>query len=79
MLQIKNLWEDTRVYRRFDKETEHYIIEDGMCNEFEMDYLENWNELATRINVVMDKWTDLFVIPAKEVIDWPKNDWFYIY
>lgn len=79
MLQIKNLWEDTRVYRRFDEETEHYIIEDGMCNEFEMDYLENWNELATRINVVMDNWTELMVIPAKEVLDWPTKKWFYIY
>ena len=40
MILIKKQDTDTWVYRRKDEETEHYIIEDWMCNEYEMDYIE---------------------------------------
>lgn len=70
---------ETRVYRKKDTETDHYIIEDGMCNEFEMDYLETDAEVLTRISTVMDEQTELYVIPAKEVLDSPISDGYFIY
>ena len=79
MFLIHKYWIDTWVYRERDEETEHYIIEDWMCNKFEMDYFETADELLNRIDVAMDAETRLEVVPAKEVLDCPKKEWYFIY
>ena len=71
--------QDTWVYRRFDGEAEHYIIEDWMCNEFEMDYFETAHELMTYIIISMDLDTEIEVVPASEVLDSPITNGYFIY
>lgn len=79
MILIKKQDTDTWVYRRKDEETEHYIIEDWMCNEYEMDYIEDLDWLKFYINTAMDDGTELEVIEAREVIDCPITNWYFIY
>lgn len=70
---------DTWVYRKFDEETEHYIIEDWMCNEFEMDYFATFDELLTWVNVAMDEGTEIIVVSADCVLDCPIDKGYFFY
>ena len=86
MFMIKKMYEDTRVYREKQEWMEYepdnmtkHIIEDWMQNGYEMDYFEDEQELITWVNVAMDKWTEIIVIPAKEVLDSPIKKWYFFY
>lgn len=69
---------DTWVYRGKD-DNNHYIVEDWMCNPYEMDYFDSVSDIANRVNISMDSDTEIMVIPAKEILDCPLKDWFLFY
>lgn len=79
MISIKKLDNDTRVYRRFDKDSNCYIIEDWMCNEFEMNYFETQEELKQWVSITMDIGAEIMVISAKEILDCPITKWYFYY
>lgn len=78
MFLIKKDAIDTWVYRGKD-ENDNYIIEDWMCNEYEMSYANSTGDLLHWVNVTMDVDTEIEVIPAKEVLDCPLKDWYFYY
>lgn len=78
MFMIKKMCEDTWVYRGKD-ENDHYIVEDWMCNEYEMDYFDSVSDIAKWVNISMDSDTEIMVIPVREILDCPLKDWFLFY
>lgn len=78
MFMTQKLRTNSWTYKRKDTENEHYILEDEGW-EREMDYLETEKDILNRINTVMDTQTELYVIPAKEVLDSPISDGYFIY
>ena len=78
MFMTQKLPTSTWVYKRKETEHEHYILDDG-GGEREMDYLETEKDVLNRINTVMDTQTELYVIPAKEALNSPISDGYFIY
>lgn len=80
MFMVKKMvdW-DTRVYREKDEETDNYIVEDWMCNEYEMTWADSILDLLCHVNISMDADTEIIVIPVDEVLDCPLNEGFLYY
>ena len=83
MIKIeKTVWE-TWVYRwkntdDFDDMVTHHI-EDWMMNEYYMDYFNDVKELENWVQIAMDDGTELIVVPAKEILDCPIKEGYFIY
>lgn len=83
MIKIeKTVWE-TWVYRwknadDYDDMVTHRI-EDWMMNEYDMDYFNDVKELENWVQIAMDDGTELIVVPAKEILDCPIKEGYFIY
>lgn len=42
-------------------------------------YIETKEELVNHIMIAMDDDTSIYIIPAKDVVDSPKDKWYFIY
>jgi len=83
MIKIeKTVWE-TWVYRwknaDDDDDMVTHRIEDWMMNEYDMDYFNDVKELENWVQIAMDDGTELIVVPAKEILDCPIKEGYFIY
>jgi len=83
MIKIeKTVWE-TWVYRWKNADDDDDIvthrIEDWMMNEYDMDYFNDVKELENWVQIAMDDGTELTVVSAKEILDCPIKEGYFIY
>ncbi|MBO7696738.1 MAG: hypothetical protein J6T10_29975 [Methanobrevibacter sp.] len=50
-----------------------------MMNEYDMDYFNDVKELENWVQIAMDDGTELIVVPAKEILDCPIKEGYFIY
>lgn len=83
MLIHKNNVTDSFVYKWYDEETWHHLIDQvrtrTIREDLEFDYLPSDNDLIGYIKTVMDDDTDLYIIPASQVEWSPIKVWYFIY
>lgn len=83
MIKIeKTVWE-IWVYRWKNADDDDDIvthrIEDWMMNEYDMDYFNDVKELESWVQIAMDNGTELIVVSAKEILDCPIKEGYFIY
>ena len=50
-----------------------------MMNEYDMDYFNDVKELENWVQNAMDDGAELIVVPAKEILDCPIKEGYFIY
>ena len=83
MILHKNITTNEFIYKWYDEDIEHHIIDEiwEVRNRrwLEFDYLETEKDLVDYMWHVMDDDTELYVIPA-DLVKWsPYDTWYFIY
>lgn len=83
MILHKTITTNEFIYKWYDEDIEHYIIDEiwEVRNRrwLEFDYLETEKDLVDYMWHVMDDDTELYIIPA-DMVEWsPMQTWYFIY